>query len=230
MINVEIKSFIQNFRDQYKNALLKHELYGIEEFDEMLDSLNTLCLGMEESDDFYIAVEEHKIDKFGLAEMAVRFANAGQNNKQIAETLSTASGVAINEKEMREWFKNYSNLKISKDKKVHGNIFNIQERMQEVYCELMDHLEAVKETEKEEFWKGKTTKQQTVLAIYQEVRHLTKDATDVIKSINHHQKLESFKMLVLETIRKIDPATAQIIIEKLEQDQALFNSILPPGT
>lgn len=230
MINVEIKSFIENFKEQYKNALLKHEMYGIEEFDVLLNSLNTLCIAMNESEDFYIPLAEHKVDKFGLGEMAVRFANSGQSCREVAETISVASGVAITEAEMKEWFENYSNLRTAKTKKSHGNIFDIQERMQEVYGRLMDHIEEVEKANKQDFANAKTTKQQVILDIYKEIRHLSKDATDVIKSINHHQKLEQFKMLVIETIRKIDPATATIILQQLEKEKALFDAILPPGS
>jgi hypothetical protein len=228
MIDLEIKSFILDFRERFKQCLLKHELYGIEDFDLLLQSINLIADTMLEREDLFIPVQEHKLDKFGLSEMAVRFANVGKSHREIAETISTAGGVSITEKEVKEWFETYSNLKMVKKKKTYGNVFAIQERMQDIYSQLMEHLDGVKETENEEFWKGKTTKQQVILDIYKEVRYLTKDATDILKSINHQQQLEQFKMLVLETIRKIDPGTARIIIEKLEQDKALFNAILPP--
>lgn len=229
MIEVQLKNYLVEFKDKFKEALLKHELYGIEDFDLLLDSLNTIVSGVEENEDLFIPINEHKIDKFGMAEYAVRLANTGMPKRQLAETLSTISGQGITEKEVSEWFANYSNLKHTRKSKSFGNIFNVNERMQEAYERLIVLMETIEETAPEEFYKGKTTKAQVLLQASGEMRQLTKEAKDIIKSINHQQKLEEFKMLVLETIRKIDPATGRIIIEKLKQDKALFNALLPPS-
>lgn len=229
MIEVQFKGYLNDFLDKFKDALLKHELYGVEDFDMLLDSLTTIVAGVEENEDLFIPVEEHKIDKFGMSEYAVRLANSGMSRKQLAITLTTMSGQAISEKEVKEWFANYSNLKHTRKTKSYGNIFNVNDRMQEAYERLLIIIEDIEATPKDEFFKGKTTKSQVLLAAMGEMRQLTKEAKDIIKSINHQQKLEEFKMLVLDTIRKIDPATGRIIVEKLKQDKALFNALLPPS-
>lgn len=228
MIEVELKSYLQDFKDKFKDALLKHELFGIQDFDNLLDALNTIVVSVEENEDLFIPIQEHKIDKFGMAEYAVRLANSGMSMKQMAETISTISGAGLTEKELAAWFSNYSNLAHTRKTKAFGNIFNVNERMQEAYERLLILMDRIEETDKEEFYKGKTTKAQVQLAAMSEMRQLTKEAKDIIKSINHQQKLEEFKMLVLDTIRKIDPTTGRLIIEKLEQDKALFNALLPP--
>lgn len=228
MIEVQFKNYLVEFKDKFKDALLKHELYGIDDFDILLSSLNTIVSGVEENEDLFIPIDEHKIDKFGMAEYAVRLANKGMGRKQLAETLSTISGQGISVKELDEWFANYSNLKHTRKVESFGNIFDVNERMQEAYQRLIILIETIEATSPEEFYKGKTTKAQVLLQASGEMRQLTKEAKDIIKSINHQQKLEEFKMLVLETIRKTDPATGRIIIEKLKQDKALFNALLPP--
>lgn len=228
MIEVELKSYLQDFKARFKDALLKHELCGIQDFDNLLDALNTVVSSVEENDDLFIPIDEHKIDKFGMAEYAVKLANSGMSMKQMADTLSTISGAGITQKELTEWFANYSNLKHTRKTKAFGNIFNVNERMQEAYERLLILIESIEDTPKEEFFKGKTTKAQVLLQAMGEMRQLTKEAKDIIKSINHQQKLEEFKMIVLDTIRKIDPETGRIIIEKLEQDKAIFNALLPP--
>lgn len=229
MIEVQLRNYLIEFKDKFKEALLKHELYGIEDFDILLDSLVTIVSGVEENEDLFIPINEHKIDKFGMAEYAVRLSNTGMPRKQLAETLSTISGQGISEKELAEWFANYSNLKHTRKTESFGNIFNVNERMQEAYERLIILIDSIEGTNDEEFYKGKTTKAQVLLQASGEMRQLTKEAKDIIKSINHQQKLEEFKMLVLETIRKVDPATGRIIIEKLKQDKALFNALLPPS-
>jgi hypothetical protein len=228
MIEVELKNYLSEFKNKFKEALLKHELCGIQDFDNLLDSINVIVSSAEENEDLFIPIEEHKIDKFGMAECAVRLANSGMSMKQMAETISTISGAGLTEKELAAWFSNYSNLGYTRKTKAFGNIFNVNERMQQAYESLVILIEQIENTPKEEFFKGKTTQAQVLLAAMAEMRQLTKEAKDIIKSINHQQKLEEFKMLVLDTIRKIDPATGRLIIEKLEQDKALFNALLPP--
>lgn len=228
MIEVELKSYLLEFKDKFKDSLLKHELCGIPDFDNLLDAINIIISSMEENEDLFIPIEEHKIDKFGMAEYAVRLANSGMSMKQMAETISTISGAGLTEKELSTWFANYSNLSHTRKTKSFGNIFNVNERMQQTYERLQILMQQIEDTPKEEFFKGKTTKAQVLLAAMAEMRQLTKEAKDIIKSISHQQKLEEFKMLVLDTIRKLDPATGRLIIEKLEQDKALFNALLPP--
>jgi len=229
MIEVQFKGYLNEFLDKLKETLLKHELYGIEDFDLLLDSLTTIVAGVEENEDLFIPIDEHKIDKFGMSESAVRLANSGMSRKEVAQTLSTISGQGISEKELAEWFANYSNLKHTRKTKSYGNIFNVNERIQEAYERLLIIIEDIESTPKAEFFKGKTTKAQVLLQAMAEMRQLSKEAKDIIKSINHQQKLEEFKMLVLDTIRKIDPATGRTIVEKLKQDKALFNVLLPPN-
>lgn len=228
MIEIELKNYLQDFKDRFKEVLLKHELCGILDFDNLMDAINTIVASVEENEDLFIPINEHKVDKFGMAEYAIKLANSGMSMKQMADTLSTISGAGITQKELTEWFANYSNLKHTRKTKSFGNIFNVNERMQEAYERLLILIDEIEGTPKEEFFKGKTTKAQVLLAAMGEMRQLTKEAKDIIKSINHQQKLEEFKMLVLDTIRKIDPETGRLIIEKLEQDKALFNALLPP--
>ena len=228
MIEVQLNHYLVEFKNTFKETLLKHELYGIQDFDDLLDSLLTIVNSVEKNADLFIPIEEHKLDKYGMSEYAVRLRNNGMNLAMIANTLSTISGTGITEREVKEWFATYSNLTYTRKSKAYGNIFDIQERMQEIYANLSAHLEVVKDTDKGEFWKAKTTKQQVTLDIYKEIRFLTKDAKEIIKSINHQEKLNEFKRVVIETIRQIDPGTARTIIEKLEQDKALFNALLPP--
>lgn len=229
MIEIQFKGYLNEFLEKFKNALLKHELYGIKDFDLLLDSLNTIVTSVKENEDLFIPIDEHKIDKYGIAEYTVRLANTGMSSKELAQTLSIMSAQTITEKDLSEWFANYSNLKHTRKVKAYGNIFNVNERMQEAYERLLIIIEDIEATPKDEFFKGKTTKAQVLLQAMGEMRQLSKEAKDIIKSINHQQKLEEFKMLVLDTIRKIDPTTGRIIIEKLKQDKALFNALLPPS-
>jgi len=228
MIEVQLRTYLLEFREKFKNALLKHELYGIADFDDLLSSLATVVSSAQENEDLFIPIDEHKIDKFGMAEQVVRLSNAGYPHKKIAEVISLMSGSAMSEREVREWFANYSSLSMTRKPKIHANLFDVQERMQDVYMALMDHLEGIQNSAPEDFWKAKTTKQQVVLDVYKELRFLTKDAKAIIESIDHQQKLNEFRKLVIETIRKIDPTTARIIIEKLEQDKAVYAALLPP--
>lgn len=229
MIEIQLRQYLIEFQDRFKEILLKHELYGIPDFDNLLSSLNTVVVSAQNNEELFIPIEEHKLDKFGLSEQAVRLANAGYPNKKVAEVLSLVSGSAISENEVKEWFANYSSLTMMRKPKLHSNLFDVQERMQDMYMALTDHLEHIQSTKPEDFWKAKTTKQQVILDVYKELRFLTKDAKSIIESINHQQKLNEFRKLVVETIRKIDPTTARIIIEKLEQDKAIYAAMLPPS-
>lgn len=228
MIEIQLREFLIDFQDRFKQALLKHELYGISDFDDLLSSLSTVVTSSIDNEELFIPIEEHKLDKFGLSEQAVRLANANYSHKKIAEVLTLMSGSDIQEKEVREWFANYSSLSMIRKPKIHANLFDVQERMQDVYMALMDHLEKINNSAPEDFWKAKTTKQQVTLDVYKELRFLTKDAKAIIESIDHQQKLNEFRKMVIDTIRKIDPTTARIIIEKLEQDKAVYAALLPP--
>jgi len=228
MIEVQLRQYLIDFQEKFKTALLKHELYGISDFDDLLSSLATVVTSAKDNEELFIPIEEHKLDKFGLSEQAVRLANAGYSDRKMSEVLSLMSGSAITETEIREWFTNYSSLSMIRKPKIHANLFDVQERMQDVYMALMDHLETIQNSTSEDFWKAKTTKQQVILDVYKELRFLTKDAKSIIDSIDHQQKLNEFRKLVIETIRKIDPTTARIIIEKLQQDKAIYTALLPP--
>jgi len=228
MIEVQLKQYLIDFQDKFKQALLKHELYGIPDFDDLLSSLSTVVSSAQENEELFIPIQEHKLDKYGMAEQAVRLANAGYSNKKMSEVLTVMTGSGISEREVREWFANYSSLSMVRKTKIHANLFDVQERMQDIYMALMNHLEAIEASKPEDFWKAKTTKQQMILDVYKELRFLSKDAKAIVESINHQEKLNEFRKIVIETIRKIDPTTARIIIEKLEQDKAVYAALLPP--
>lgn len=229
MIEVQLKPYLLDFQLKFKDAILNHSLFGIQDFQDLQDNFEIIIASLSKSEEYYIEIEEHRIDKFGLGQHAVNFANSGSSLKDTATALSIISGQTISIEELKYWYENYSTIARAKKVKTYGNIFNIQERMQTIFEELQDHLEEIRVTNKEDFFKGKTTREQVIIDVLKDVRTLTKDAKEILKTVNQQQKLEEFKYLVIETIRTIDPGTAQIIIQKLEQDQALFNALLPPG-
>lgn len=228
MIELNLKNHIIDFKKEIVDIFLKYELYGKEDVDNAIHSLTIIVDSLEQNDDCYIALAEHKIDQCGMAANAINLANAGMKIEDISLTLSTISGIGISVEELKDWLQNYSTIKHTRNVKAYGNIFDVQERMQEIYGSLIDHLDVIKKTPKDEFFKGKTTREQVILEVLRDVRSITKDAKEILKTINHYQKLQEFRALVIETIRSIDPTTARIIIEKLEQDKALFNALLPP--
>lgn len=227
MIEVELKEYINVLDTQLKDALLKHELYGIQDFDSIVETLTMLKSALETTSDVYIPLQEHAIDKYGLGEMVIKFRNSNYSLKQIAEIITVQAGVIISEKDVKQWTDTYSTVNVSKRPVGHGNLFDIQERMQDVYGQLMDHLETVKQSEKAEFWQAKTTKQQVVLDIYKEIRMITKDASNIIQAISHQEQLQEFRKAVLESIKEISPSVQQAIIRKLKQNRTLYSSLLP---
>jgi hypothetical protein len=229
MIEVNLKHHVLDFSVKFKDMLIKYELYGKEDVDDLLDNLNIITSSLQENDDYFIPLVEHKIDQFGLAETAVKLANAGTNLEDISRTLSIISGVGVALHEVEDWFKNYSAIKHTRTVKAYGNIFDVQERMQDIYESLIEHMKLIDDTPKEEFFRAKTTREQVKLEVLRDVRAITKDAKEILKTINHYQRLEEFKSLVIQTIKTIDPTVATMIVEKLAQDKALFNALLPPS-
>jgi hypothetical protein len=229
MIEVNLKHHVLDFSVKFKDILIKYELYGKEDVDDLLDNLNIITSSLQENDDYFIPLVEHKIDQFGLAETAVKLANAGTNLEDISRTLSIISGVGVAIHEVEDWFKNYSAIKHTRTVKAYGNIFDVQERMQDIYESLIEHMKLIDDTPKEEFFRAKTTREQVKLEVLRDVRAITKDAKEILKTINHYQRLEEFKSLVIQTIKTIDPTVATMIVEKLAQDKALFNALLPPS-
>jgi hypothetical protein len=228
MIELNLKEYLTDFQQNIKDIFIKYELYGREDITDSLESLDVILSSLEENDNYFIPLNNNKIDKYGMAEQAVKLANKGMSLDNISLALSTYSGVGITIEELKDWYRHYSGIKHTRTVKSYGNIFNVQERMQEIYESLIDHLHLIENTPKEEFYKGKTTREQVTLEVLRDVRAITKDAKEILKTINHYQKLEEFKAIVIETIRNIDPMAAQTIIRKLEQDKALFNALLPP--
>jgi hypothetical protein len=229
MIEVNLKHHVLDFSEKFKDLLLKYELYGKEDINNLLDDLNIITANLQENDDYFVPLIEHKIDQFGLAETAVKLANAGTGVEDISRTLSIISGVGVAKHEVEDWFKNYSVIKHTRTIKAYGNVFDVQERMQDLYETLLDHMALIEDTPKEEFFKAKTTREQVKLEVLRDIRAITKDAKEILKTINHYQRLEEFKSLVIQTIKSIDPTIANMIIEKLSQDKALFNALLPPS-
>lgn len=227
MIEVELKDYLINFTAQFKNALLKHELFGIEEFDNLLGTLNTLSESVEANPDVFIPINEHVIDKYGMGEVVIKFVNNGFNYKTISEIITVQSGVGIGQKEIKEWVENYSTLKYNKKPQGHGNLFDVQDRMQQIYTQLSDHINEVKSTSKEEFLRAKTTRQSELRETYKEIRMLTKDAANLMQAITSQQQLAEFRKVILESIKEVSPATAQAIIRKLRQNKAIASSLLP---
>lgn len=228
MIEVQLKPYLLKFQTQLKNAVIKNSLFGVDDFEELQESFDLIVSSLQENEDYFIEIEQHKIDRFNLGSHAVALANAGESLPNISKTLGIISNCAISPEELKDWFDNYSNLTYNRKQKNYGNIFNVQERMQQVYEELQDQLELIRSTDKEEFFRGKTTREQVILEVLNNLRVLTKDAKDILKTVDEHQRLEEFKSLVIETIRRVEPSVATLIIEKLTQDQALFKALLPP--
>jgi len=228
MIEVKLKPYLLDFQLKLKEAIVNTGVFGIKEFSDLEESFALIIGSLQENEDYYIKIEEHKIDRFGLSEHAVKFANSGVSLKDTAQSLSIISGQGITIDELKYWYDNYSNIMHTRKVKNYGNIFNVQERMQIIFEQLQDHLEEIRSTNKEEFFKGKTTREQVILEVLKDIRTLTRDAKEILKTVNQQQKLDEFKYLVIDTIRTIDPNTAQVIIQKLEQDKALFNALLPP--
>lgn len=227
MIEVELKDYLKSLLSQLKTALLKHELYGIEDFDNILSTLTTITDSVEANPDIFIPVKEHVIDKYGLGEVLVKFVNNGYDYKVISEILTTQSGMTITSKDIKEWVENYSSLNYNKKPKGHGNLFDVQERMQDVYARLNDHLELVNTSDPGDFFKAKTTKQQVTLEIYKEIRMLTKDAANIMQAVSRQQQLQEFRKIILESIREVSPSTAQAIVRKLKQNKALASALMP---
>lgn len=228
MIEVKLKPYLLEFQLKLKEAVIRNGLFGIEDFNELQESFDVILSSLNINDEYYIEIEEHKIDKFNLGSQAIALANAGESIDSISKTLSIISNCGVTPEELKYWFDNYSNLSYNKKQKSYGNIFNVQERMQTIYQELQDQLEVIRTTSKEDFFRGKTTREQVILDVLKDIRMLTKDAKEILKTVDEHQRLEEFKYLVIETIRSVDPTIATTIIKKLEQDKALFNALLPP--
>lgn len=228
MIEVELKSYVSTFIDDFKNALLKHELYGIEEFDQLLVSMQNLENSIKVNDDIYINLIQSPIDKYAMGEYAIKYINNGYTHKQTAEILSLNAGVIITEKDVKNWRDSYSSLdRINTRARNTSNLFDIQDRMQDIYTQLYDHLEHIKETGQQEFLAARTTKQQVILETMKEIRMLTKDAANILESISHQQQLNEFRKVILESIKEVSPSVAQSIIRKLKQNKALFSALLP---
>lgn len=228
MIEVKLKPYLLEFQTKLKEAVVRNGLFGTEDFNELQESFDIIISSLSINEEYYIEIEEHKIDKFNLGPQAIALANAGESLVSIAKTLSIISSCGVTPDELKYWFDNYSNLTYNKKQKSYGNIFNVQERMQMLYQDLQDQLDEIKLTSKEDFFRGKTTKEQVINDTLAHIRMLTKDAKEILKTVDEHQKLEEFKYLVIETIRSVDPIIATTIIKKLEQDKALFNALLPP--
>ena len=227
MIEVELKQYLETHIEQYKNALLKHELYGIEEFDNLLVQLINLNNSLEISKKTFITLDEHVIDKYCLGEVVLKFVNNNFSYSSISEIISIQAGVIINVKQIKDWVENYSHLASLEKPQGHGNLFDIQERMQDIFSELQEHLHLVKQTDKEEFYKARITKQQVLLETYREIRALTKDAASIINSLSHQAQLQEFRKVIIESIKEVSPAVAQSVIRKLKQNKALYSALLP---
>lgn len=231
MIEVELKELLEKFKADLCDSLLKHELYGIEDFDSLKETIEVIITSLEGREALAISLESHPIDKFGLASLATDMINGGIDNKSIAKTLSAKSGIGISSKEVKTWQDTYSHLSyetMKQEKK--GNIFDVQTRLQDLYSMLYDHLEAIKEADPEDFWKAKTSKQQVILDAMKELRMLSGEATKVIGMISHQERLRQFTDIVMETIKETDQATAQIIFSKLKKNKALMNVLTPPSS
>ncbi len=227
MLEVEIKEYLNNFKENLKNALLKYELFGVEEFDNLLNSLSLLTNQIDNDRELYLPLKEHIIDKYGLGQSVINLANNQYSSSQIAEVITIQSGVIISKDEINYWLQNYSVINGVRKTKIHGNLFDIQDRMQDIYMQVIDHLEVIKESDKEEFYSAKTTRQQVVLDTYKELRALTKDASSILQSISQQQQLNEFRKLVIESIKEVSPTTAQSIVQKLKQNKAIYTALLP---
>lgn len=229
MIEVEIKSFLDNLEYQLKEIFLKYELLGKEEIVDLLETIHSLIENIEKHKEIYLPIEAHPIDKYGMRELVINLANHGTAHSQIASVISIQTGIVISTREVSNWLDNYSNLSIVQKNSQTANVFDIQNGMQSIYAQLLDHLEIVKETDQEDYFKAKTTKQQVVLETYKEIRALTKDAASILQVISKQEQLESFKNAVLDSIKEVSPSTAQIIVKKLKDNKALYNSLMPPS-
>lgn len=229
MLQLNVKEFLIDFNQKFKTVLIKNKLFGTKDFEVLIDELNFILDHLENNESSLLSFKEHKMDKHGVSEYAVKLLNSGKSYDDIADILCTILNVQINEEEVKDWFANYSSLQLTRTRKKQSNLFDIQERMQEIYQRLNDHLILIEEEPQETYLKARTTKEQVMLEVYKEIRMLTKDAKSVIESLDNQRKIQEFAKLVIETIRNIEPGVARLIIEKLKQDKAMFNALLPPS-
>lgn len=230
MIEVELKELIVNYKHKVSECLLKHELHGIEDFEELKEELEAIIVSLDSRSNTTVSLEEHPIDKFGLATFTTQLINSGCNNKTIAELLTSNSSIAITAKEVQRWKDHYSHLSYEKQKKEkQGNVFDVQSRLQDVYSMVSTHLDTIEASAPEDFWKAKTTKQQVMLDTMKEIRMITADAAKIINMVSHQERLRNFMDIVIETVNKIDPVTANTILQKLHQNKTLMSVLTPPS-
>ena len=228
MIEIQLKDLLIDYKKKLYDCLLKYELHGIEDIEEVKETLETIIISLESRAAITISLEEHPIDKFNLATLVTSLINNNFSNKEISETISIKHNIGITPKEIRSWKENYSHLSYEKQKiEERGNVFDVQTRMQDLYNMVYTHLEAIKESEPEDFWKAKTSKQQVILDAMKELRQISSDATKIISMVSHQERLRNFTQIVLETIRETDQATANIILNKLKKHKTLMSVLTP---
>lgn len=228
MVEVELKDLLVQFQGKLNECFLEHELHGIESVEDLKDNLEAMIAGLESRAAMTISLEEHPIDKFGLATLAAQLINANTTNKQVAEILTSNSNIAFTAKEVQQWKDNYSHLSYDKKKaEEKRNVFDIQNRLQDLYSMVYDHLQLIKDSQPEDFWKAKTSQQQVMLDAMKELRMISADAVKVINMVSHQERLSNFMQIVYETVNQIDPATANTILTKLKQNKALISALTP---
>lgn len=230
MLEVELKQYLNDFQSDLQNAILNHELYGVEEFDDLLTNLDILIDGINSNDEVFIPIKEHIIDRLGLSEVIIKFKNQNYSNKDIADIISVQSSTIISESEVESWLHTYSSLTSLRRGESYGSLFDIQHRMQDVYIQLQEHIKKIEDEEDKIFSSARTTRHQVLLEVYKEVRMLTKDASQILAAISHQEKLENFKQAVIDNIKTVSPSTAQAIITSLKQNKSLYSSLLPPSS
>lgn len=227
-MNTEITSFsslpsaFKSFKKRFQLALKESLLEDIAPWDTLYSELDTLITILDDPDiskplDRFTSISNSKsiIDRLGLGKHILGLIESGISYEETAEILRENSGKSIKVEDVENWLNEFDKSSISsKSKVVTNSIWNTKDIYDDLYIQMSDLIQMIRQKDDESFLRSRVTKEQVLIESIRELRQLAKDAESIMSRIEESKKVETFIGFILRDLKgRISPAEFMGIVK-----------------
>lgn len=239
-MNTEVTSFsslpsaFKKFKKKFNIALKESLLEDISPWDTLSSELDSLIQILDDPiiskplDKFSSLSPRSVIDTLGLGKHVLGLIESGISYEETAEILRENTGKDVSVKDVERWLEEFDKSSISsKSKAATNSIWNTKDIYDDLYLQLSELIQMVREKDDESFYRSKVTKEQVLIESIRELRQLAKDAEGILGRIEESRKVETFIGFILRDLKDRIPASEFMGIVKSWSD---YKSTLSMGS
>lgn len=225
----DVPQALADWRGRLVDALLDSALVGVEPFQSLLQELDSLLIAVREdhqTHNSFTLKELHPIDRYGCAIVVTKLYEQGVSSAEISHNLSQYFGEPITPAQVDQWINDYkSSTPTQRQQRSNQSIFDTTNRLESIYTELLGIVTRIEGEDDEVFARAKRTRWDVLLEAQREMRSLTKDAANIIKTMQELNAAQEFCRVAIEEIGKVSPQTQRAIWGRLRDKRALLQAM-----